>query len=67
MLLAITSRVPEAKLLILRTSDRRKGVSETPSIFAQTIKSNVLNKLSGGTVLPPSIRLESVSAFHFSI
>jgi hypothetical protein len=43
MPLVVTSRVPEAKLLIIRASDRMKGVSKPPSIFAQTFKSNVLN------------------------
>jgi hypothetical protein len=46
MLLAITSRMPEAKLLILRVRDRPKGITMIPPIFAQTFKSSVLTQLA---------------------
>jgi hypothetical protein len=53
MLLAVTSRVPGAKLLILRVSDRLKGATMIPPLFAQTFKSSVLNRLAVDQFYPP--------------
>jgi len=39
--LSITSRMPDAKLLILGVSDRLKGITMIPPIFAQAFKLSV--------------------------
>jgi hypothetical protein len=61
MLLAITSRVPEAKLLILRVSEGLKEVYNTPH-FRTHFQVVCLESVSWSSFYP-RFWLESVSAF----